>query len=228
MNICRILPVLLTLPVTSHAAYVLTNGDFSTNDTTGWTSTGTVNAASGAAVMSASSSLDQDFSNGATGTAENFSFQLDFTFLLIAVNQNQRIRIRDNSNAVDIITLRFNNGTGMDAFDGIAGTNTGFQNALAFTLTTNTTYFFRLIGVDLDLVGRTFALGLSSDGINYTSTAPLTFFHSAPVGSDFETLRVESGASTTMTIDNIIVVPEPTTSLLGGLGVLGLLRRRRN
>lgn len=228
MKFLSFLPAFLALPAVSSAAYILTNGNFASNNTTGWTTTGTVSATSGAAVLSAGASILQDFSNGAgTATAENYDFQLDFTFQVSASNQNQRIRIRDNSNANDIITLRLNSGTGVQAFSGLASGSLGWQSALAFTVANNTNYFFRVTGVDLDLSSRSFTVGLSSDGINYTTSSALTWFHSAAVGSDFETIVFESGASTTLTVDNVTVVPEPGSAALAALATLGLVRRRR-
>ena len=213
----------LATAATASAAISLTNGNFATNNTTGWNTTGTVSAATGAAVLSAGATLSQDFSTGVTGTAENYDFQLDFSFSVSANNINQRIRIRDNSNAGDIITLRLNaTGTGIERFSGTWG-----SALTGITITPNTTYWFRVVGSDLDLAGRSYTLGFSTDGVSYVSTGPLTGFHSALVGSDFETVTFESGAGTILTLDNVSVVPEPSAALLGGLGLLALLRRRR-
>lgn len=224
-----VISVFLFTPMVASAAYTLSNGNFSTNSTSGWTTTGTVNASSGAAVFSASSGISQDFSNTTVATAENYDFQLDFTFSVSAANQNQRFRIRDNNNSGDIITLRLNSGNGVQMFRGTAmsAPNNLWENALSFTIANNTTYHMRITGSDFDLSSRSYTIGLSSDGVSYTTSSSLVTFHSAASGSDFETLVFESGASTTMTVDNITVVPEPASALLGGLGLLALLRRRR-
>lgn len=214
----------LSSAVTASAAISLTNGDFATNTTAGWTATGTVSGATGAAVLSAGATLNQDFSNGLTGTAENYDFQLDFSFSVSANNINQRIRIRDNANTGDLITLRLNaTGTGIERFSSAA-----WGNALTgITILPNTTYWMRVTGSDFDLAGRSFTVGFSTDGITYTTSGALTAFHFAGVGSDFETLQFDSGTGTTLTVDNVTVVPEPSAALLGGLGLLALLRRRR-
>lgn len=213
--------LLLCAPMVASAAYTLTNGNFASG-TTGWTTGGTVNASSGAAVLSASSSVSQDFSSATVGTAENYDFQLDFSFQVSALNQNQRIRIRDNANSGDLITLRFNSGSGIQAFSSAV-----WNNALTFSHAINTTYWLRVTGVDLDLSSRSFTVAMSTDGVNYTSSSSLSLFHFAGVGTDFETLTFESGASTSMTLDNVTVIPESSTALLGGLGLFALLRRRR-
>jgi hypothetical protein len=211
----------------SFAAYTLTNGNFAGNATTGWTTTGTVSAASGAAVISAGGILRQDFSNGVTGTAENYDFQLDFSFSVSAFNANDRIRLRDNNYSGDIITLRLNSaGTGIESFN--VGTNTWFTALSGLSMSANTNYWMRVIGTDLDVAGRSYTVGFSTNGSTYTTSSAITAFHGQfTVPTDFESIGFESGTGKTMTVDNITVVPEPSAALLGGLGVLCLLRRRR-
>ena len=90
------------------------------------------------------------------------------------------------------------------------------------SISANTTYFLRVTGSNLDLPGRAFTLGFSTDGVNYTTATPSTRFHIAPVGTAFETLRLE-GLNATFTVDNVSVVPEAATSTLLAAGLL-LLR----
>ena len=57
---------------------------------------------------------------------------------------------------------------------------------------------------------------------SYTRSVLTTTFNST-------NSRLFIGGGNGLSFDNIVVtVPEPSAALLGGLGVLGLLRRRRN
>jgi hypothetical protein len=227
----------------TQAAYVLVNGNFEDNTGTypnGWTPGGTITDPAGAgfangdrdAFMDATESITQDFSGSTTlATAENYNFQLDFAFRTSALSTttDQRIRLRDHNNTGDLITLGFETvatggGTALSYFNGTAWT-TAIDTAMA----TGTTYYFRVNGYDLDLGSRHYTVGLSTDGSNFTTTGNITLFHdNAPgaIGRDFETIRFESGGSQ-MRIDAVSIVPEPSVALLGGLGLIALLRRRR-
>lgn len=232
---CLFFSTLAALPAS--AAYVLVNGDFEDTSGTfpnGWSGVSTFNAggfASGSADagMSSGGSITQDFSGGPSiDTSENYDFQLDFAFRTsaITVDSNQRFRLRSNNNSGDIITLGFETaatggGTALSAFSG------SWSTVLDVAFAASTTYYFRLIGSDWDDAARSYTIAYSTDGASYTTSAPITSFHGTPGGAlDFETFRFEAG-STTSRIDAVTVVPEPTVFLLGGLGLLGLLRRRR-
>lgn len=223
----------------SHAAYVLTNGNF--EDTTGtfpngWTTTGSVGNGGGFvpgstadATMQSGATLGQDFSGGtSTATAENYNFQLDFAFRTssLTIDTNQRIRLRDHNNSGDIITLGFeNNATGGGvALSYYIGATLSWQTAHDVAFATGTTYYFRVNGSNLDQAGRSYTIGYSTDGTNFTTTAPITTFHGG--SGDFETITFDAGTAVTR-IDGVSVIPEPSTVLLGALGMLALLRRRR-
>ena len=230
----------------AHAAYTLINGNFEDTSGTfpaGWTTVGTVNNPGSAgfpgsaadAFLDPGESITQDFSGGAgTATAENYNFQLDFAFRTSSISTatNQRIRLRDNNNTGDLITLGFattasGGGAALSYYNG--GT---WTTAVDLGIATGTTYHVRVSGFNLDQAGRYYTIGLSTDGISFTTTANITAFHdntAGAVGRDFESIRFESGTSQ-FRIDGVSVVPEPSAALLGGLGGLGLLaaiRRRR-
>ena len=216
----------------SFAAYILTNGNFATNDSTGWTTTGSVSATTGAAAISSGGIISQDFSSGTTATTENYDFQLDFSFSLSSVANTHRIRLRSNNyvggNGTDgdLITLRLKTGsTIIEAFNG----GTWFDALTGISVSADTNYWLRVIGTDLDVSGRKYTVGFSTDGTTYTTSSSITAFHASPGEyKDFESIGFESLAGgPTLTVDNISIVPEPSAALLGGLGMLALLRRRR-
>ena len=223
-------------PQAASAAYSLVNGDF--EDTSGTFPTGWTGSASDAggfasgshdALLTSGNSITQDFSGDprTIATAENYDFQLDFAFRTSALSttSDQRFRLRDNNNAGDLITLGFETaatggGTALSYFSG------GWNTAIDAAFTAGTTYYIRVIGSDLDLASRSYTIGYSTNGVDYTTSGDITGFHAFSPGVDFETIRFEAGTST-LRIDAVSVVPEPSIVLLGGLGVLGLLRRRR-
>ncbi|MCP5532619.1 MAG: hypothetical protein H7A49_12625 [Akkermansiaceae bacterium] len=223
----------------ANASYVLVNGGFEdTSGTfpTGWSKggSGTVSAGAGFvsgssadALMTAGAVMSQDFSGATVASAENYDFQLDFAFRTsgISTTTDQRFRLRDNNNTGDLITLGFESaatggGTALSYFSGT------WQRGIDVAFAASTTYYFRVNGYDLDLASRYYTLSYSTDGVNYVTSANITGFHFAPVGSDFETVAFDAGTQTTR-IDSVTVVPEPAAALLGTLGLFGLLRRRR-
>lgn len=245
LALLALLALLVASSASSHAAYTLVNGSFEdTSDPfpTGWTTTGTVdaNAAGGfgsgnptSAFLNPSgntpSSITQDFSGGSTfGTDENYNLQLDWAFRTSALSTttDQRFRFRDNNNSDDRITLGFESaatagGLALSYFTSGGG---GWQPAVDQTISVGTTWYFRLNVYDFDQASRYYTLGVSTDGINYTTGPNLSGFHGAT--GDIESFRIESGSSQ-VRVDSISVIPEPAVAFLGGLGLLGLLRRRR-
>jgi hypothetical protein len=101
-------------------------------------------------------------------------------------------------------------------------------------LATNTNYAFYFFSPDWGDSGRTGALDGSDDGVGNTTTTDQSW----GTGHEIIKYAYNTGASTsfTMSVDNtnglhnyafVNVVPEPGAALLGGLGMLALLRRRR-
>lgn len=218
---------ILLLPPLAGAS-LITNGNFEDVSGTfpnGWTTTPTPAAVAGivagsttAAELQTGEGIHQDFAP--TPGSGLFNFQLDLAFRTSIAPANDgninRIRLRGDNNANDLITLSLE-GTGIRSFSGTWG-----DDLTGVSIAADTTYYLRVTGSNLDLPGRTFTLGFSTDGVNYTIATPSTRFHSAPVGTAFETLRLE-GLNSTFTVDNIAVVPEAATSTLLAAGLL-LLR----
>lgn len=92
------------------------------------------------------------------------------------------------------------------------------NQTIATDLSLNTSYLITLI-YDLDTMTSSLSINngtavVASDSVTAVSIAGFGFRQSTGIG--------------TMVIDNLSVsVPEPAVAMLGGLGVLGLLRRRR-
>jgi hypothetical protein len=72
----------------------------------------------------------------------------------------------------------------------------------------------------------TFLFDLGNDG---TYDPGLTYVvNGADNGFTASNSQLVLGGGNGLSFDNISVIPEPSAALLGGLGILGLLRRRRN
>lgn len=225
----------------TQAAYVLVNGNFEDTSGTfpnGWTAGGTINDPAGAgfangnadAFMDATESVTQDFSGGfTTATAENYNFQLDFAFRSssLSTTSDQRFRLRDHNNTGEMISLGFETaatggGAAISYYNG-----SSWQTAIDVGFAASTTYYFRVNGYQFDQPGRYYTVGYSTDGINFTTSGNITGFHGSVFGADFETIRFEAGNSQ-MRIDAVSIVPEPSVTLLGGFGLLVMMRRRRS
>ena len=73
-----------------------------------------------------------------------------------------------------------------------------------------------------------YVLGYTNTSNVETTSQTVNFTSSSNVGDAigfYADLRATGG--TLGTLDNLTIIPEPSAALLGGLGVLGLLRRRR-
>jgi MYXO-CTERM domain-containing protein len=220
MSPLKLIALCLLMSGSAFGAISLVNGDFSTNNLNGWTVTGTASGASGAAAISSGGQILQDFSATAPdGLADwEASFQVSFG----AVNDAHRIRLEGDAGA-DMITMRIS-GTSVQAFN--AGTWANVVTGATFTA--NTPYIFTVSGTNFGTASRAYSVSLTDTSLAAvgTSTGNVSFFHATPNTQLFETFTF--GASTGgIIVDNVSVVPEPASALLGGLGLLALLRRRR-
>ena len=113
------------------------------------------------------------------------------------------------------------------AFDGFFLNDQGRANSLSLGYSTD--------GVNFSLVGGgSFTSLEGADPLGWTVGVNYSGVISAPV-ADGSSLFLRwtgadesgSGSRDEFAIDNVSVIPEPSTALLGGLALLGLLRRRR-
>lgn len=202
----RLAAILLAFPAGGLAQ---TNGDFEITTLpfpTGWIPTGTIApvAAIGvtgtfSAQLEAGEGIHQDFAPSPADALATFDLRFAFRTSTLSNNDGNtaqnRIRIRGNNNATDIITLGFSS----DAVRSFMGT---WGDALTgITLAPGTTYHLRIMGQDLNLPTRSYTIGLSTDGVTYTTSPPSTRFH-AGAGASFETVRFE-GNGATFTVDDV-------------------------
>lgn len=108
---------------------------------------------------------------------------------------------------------RYNGVVGTPAFTGLgltAGSTYGLRMEWSASSKT-ATYLFDATnnGVYTDPADKSYSSGAANNLFNATNS------------------RLFLGGGEGLVFDNIVVVPEPSAALLGGLGVLGLLRRRR-
>jgi len=198
-------------------ANLVTNGDFEADPfDTGWDNSGGTSVAgltgSGTAVqLGSGNSLMQDFI--ALPAVGPTVYQLDFMWSLGDTGGSQRIRVRGDGNSGDILTLKMD-ASGFYKYGG--GT---WYNAVSGTYSADTTYHIRVEVGNFDAdANPEFIMGVSTDGINYTSSAALGSFHGDGT-TPFETIRFEGGTGSGMTVDSVSVIPEPAT--MGLLAVFG-------
>lgn len=203
---------------TSYAATIqLTNGNFNDQATSapGWTSTGVTNA--------------NYFANNITAAQLSAYGTIGFIKSAGANYIQQGITTSDagamNATTFGAYTINFDLGYRRDS-----GTNGDLNLRVALWDTTANT----------ELAGQTFTLINPGTGTNSLSAqvASLNYNNSAPALSGHGiALRITSmdanlGTNAwqrTAMVDNFVVtaVPEPGAALLGGLGLLAMLRRRR-
>jgi hypothetical protein len=207
-------------------AVTLLNGNFetSTSTLTAWTAgSATVNtttpisgAVSATIPTGGTSLLSQDFGPAAEDATTEFS--LTFRFRLASTptanTNNARIRIRGESGQ-DFITLSFDD-TAVRTYSGTWADDLSGLPVLAG----NVSYHLRIIGTDLDGSSRSYQIGFSIDGENWT-TKTSTRFHGS-TSPAFGRLDFD-GTTNGITIDDIILVdntpPTPPDKLVNISGV---------
>jgi len=205
------------------AAITVINGDFEDTSGTfanGWTGSATQETTTPLEGLVSASGVAA-YQNIVTTSAEGLAnFQLDFMVSLDSVDQSQRVRLRNFDDAGDFITLRFSS-TGIDRYAGAWG------QVVAATIAADTDYYIRINGTDTALGTRSYDVGISTDGISYT-TGTTTNFHGTSGTSKFGSLRFESaGGGATWDAVSVTAVPEPSSAALLGLGGIALIMRRR-
>lgn len=224
------------------AAVVISNGNFENSMPSGSVTTGTWSVNSGVSEVTSGpnliagtrtlsitggGSLVQDFVTGADAGLTNFQFDLAFRMDAISTaGENsgaERIRFRDDNNGTDLMAIRINAG-GIYAYNGAA-----WVNVNSTALSSDTTYYLRMVTTNAFQAGGSYTMAISTDGVNYTPGAPSSVFFNTGTTFDFETISIGNGGGGGIFVDNISVtpVPEPSIVFLGCVGLLGLMRRRR-
>lgn len=103
---------------------------------------------------------------------------------------------------------------------GIADTNPTFDNATTHTLR---------IDIDTTGTGASFTANFFLDGVSLLAGGPATISINIE-DINYVGFTFDNSTATPITVDNFVLtgsIPEPTVALLGSLGLLTLLRRRR-
>lgn len=207
---------------------LLANGDFETLTSNApfpaaWTRTGTpVSAASflpaggSALVLSPGQLVIQDIVPA--GVAPMADFQVDFALQFGNENQAHRIRFEAN-NGDDLVTLRLTANTVSADLVEVFNAGTWVPALSGLSLNPDTTYHFRMIGTDFGITGRSYTLGISTDGVNYTTSAALTAFHFTPnVGFESVTLECGGTSGSLLRVDNVVVTLPPDNTFANWMG----------
>ncbi len=222
----KLVAVIMVATAVCHvsSANLVTNGDFeATPFDSGWANTGSTSTSGltgsgSAADLGAGDSMMQDFV--ATPAVGPTVYQLDFMWSLAAFDGSQRLRIRGDGDSGNIVTLKMES-------DGLYKYGSGtWYKAVAGTYSADTTYHIQVNVGNFDAdADPEYNLGVSTDGINYTTSVNMGYFHSDGT-IPFETIRFEGGTGG-MVVDEVSVIPEPATiGLLAAFGG-GLLFIRR-
>lgn len=157
------------------------------------------------------STASRSFTGGALTSGQTFSIDLGHT-ANITTNKDLGINLTDGGSVV--FTLKFVGGaTNWVLDDGGGGTFGSGQN---YAPNTSLTFSFTYEGGN----NYSYTFGTGS-GTNYTATNDIS-------GIDgIELFNTGQGSGENFGFNNLTIVPEPSIALLGGLGLLCLLRRRR-
>ncbi len=190
---------------------LVTNGDFEAStfdsgwDNIGATSTSGLTGSGSAADLGPGNSMMQDFV--ATPAVGPTVYQLDFMLSMAAHDGSQRIRLRGDGNSGNIVTLKMES-------DGLYKYGSGtWYNAVPGTYSADTTYHIRVNVGNFDAdADPEYNLGVSTDGINYTTSINMGSFHFDGT-IPFETIRFEGGTGgmviDEVSVDGDVVEPPP-------------------
>ena len=221
---------LVITTASAHAA-IISNGDFETGDFTGWTNTATATIDSTTPLLGSHSALvPNDVGAGAPqALLQAFAAQTDpvalsFTFSAADPGAGLGLQVYLGESAgggqINLVVVDLDNdGDGdVQIYDTtLASFQTVLTDAVTFGEQTTLSLTFNSFGAgfDYDLaVGSKSATGLS--------------FSQNNVLDDFDKVSfVNEFGNTGYEIDNVAVVPEPSSAALLGLGGLALILRRR-
>lgn len=225
---------------TSANAAILVNGGFETGDFTGW------NAAGGSKTVTTTSPLSGTYSAQLTDSTSGPVFlsqaftplvggsaTLSFNFFVTAptadegTNRPLEVSLRNDAGS-SFLTLRLVDLT----LDGDGELETLVGPSLTWTSTgINSVAFGAVNSFTLTLNNLSATPGVTTYGITVgsESVTGLTGYRGTATPDSVEEIVFAQVnlANSTLKLDNVSIVPKPHTALLGGLGLLALLRRRR-
>lgn len=162
--------------------------------------------------VGAFSTATRGFTGGALSAGQTFSIDLGNTGVDLGAPGQVGINLQDGG--VTVFELKFIGGnTNWLLNDG----GSDFSAGQGFAANTSLTFSFTYEG------GSTYSYSFGSgSGSNFVASSTIS-------GIDgFELYSSRQGGSENFGANNISIVPEPSITLLGSLGILGLLRRRRS